>query len=399
MIQKGHSIVYDVSRGRFVHDSCARVLPRPRPHRLRSEVSSVSGPPTLPFGLKPKTAVTYNGEWERYVRFARSRGFEFIPGEHVPWDLALLWDYLRFRAASCKPQTVVSGLSALAHFGARFGHLLATSKHDSDSVTYRRLSMLKRQLAIDFHDLHGGVLYGPNRCTPLGRRDVSLLLSAFGVNDKASFLRLQRRERHHLAITVMQHSAAMRFGHFPARAYVWQQFIAENGCYRLMTDWHRYSGRHRYCLRFEQSPASRARWYRLRDTQGVVVADVSAATIMSWHFEQLRLSGEHTVFAPSSSGVSTRLERQQWLRQALLQALPLSETRARAMVEHVTPHSFRPGLAGDLLEEGMSLDAIASECRWHGRRIVRMYAERESLSAVRRTDGFRTIGHYQTRRF
>ena len=97
------------------------------------------------------------------------------------------------------------------------------------------------------------------------------------------------------------------------------------------------------------------------------------------------------MFAPSATELTTRADRQAWLRQALLRALPAEEVRARAMVQFVTPHSFRPGLAGDMLEDGMSLDGIATECRWHGRRIVRIYAERDSLSSARRTDGFRRI--------
>ena len=75
----------------------------------------------------------------------------------------------------------------------------------------------------------------------------------------------------------MQHTAAMRYGHFPARAYVRSQFREDAAGFRLLTDWHRYAGRHRYCLRFDMTPAARFRWYRLVDTSGEVVADVSAA--------------------------------------------------------------------------------------------------------------------------
>ena len=71
--------------------------------------------------------------------------------------------------------------------------------------------------------------------------------------------------------------------------------------------------------------------------------------------------------------------------------MPTNEIRAIAMLDNVTPHSFRPGLAGDLLADGNTLDAIAVECRWHGARIVRMYAERMALSAARRGNGFRRI--------
>ena len=142
---------------------------------------------------------------------------------------------------------------------------------------------------------------------------MSLLFAAFAVTDEQSFLRLPRRDRHHLAITPMQHSAAMRFGHFPARAYTWKQFRqgSRDASFRLMTDCHRYSGRHRYCLRFDAVPAARSRWYRLRNADGEVVTDVSAATVMSWHFRQLKGAGEQTVFAPSGTAPNTRQDRQE----------------------------------------------------------------------------------------
>lgn len=97
------------------------------------------------------------------------------------------------------------------------------------------------------------------------------------------------------------------------------------------------------------------------------------------------------MFAPIVDGEFTRADRQAWLRRSLLAALPLSEARARAMVAHVTPHSFRPGLAGDLLQEGEGLESIMVQCRWHGQRVVRIYAERTSLSMTRRSDEFRFI--------
>ena len=61
------------------------------------------------------------------------------------------------------------------------------------------------------------------------------------------------------------------------------------------------------------------------------------------------------------------------------------------MVSEVTPHSFRPGLAGDLLAEGMQLAAIAVECRWQDVRNVRMYAERTALGDVLKKSKFCVI--------
>ena len=95
------------------------------------------------------------------------------------------------------------------------------------------------------------------------------------------------------------------------------------------------------------------------------------------------------MFAPEVDALPSRVGRQAWLRAALLAALPDRDTRARDMVSDVTPHSFRPGLAGDLLREGMLPQAIAVECRWADIRNVRLYGERLPLCAARRSPAFR----------
>ena len=61
------------------------------------------------------------------------------------------------------------------------------------------------------------------------------------------------------------------------------------------------------------------------------------------------------------------------------------------MISEVTPHSFRPGVAGDLLAEGKQFGEIAVECRWQGVRNVRMYAERMSLGDARMSTAFRKV--------
>ena len=389
-MSKGAQIRYDVGAGKFVHASCARVQRVP----VVPTVPAGNGrSPRLPPGLKTKTLEGYTSEWSRYAALARRQGHSDIPGRDGPWDMELLWQYMSFRGRTCKPQTVTAGLSALSYFGVRFNQLLATSRHDSDSLMYRQISLLKQQLAIDYNERCGGVLYGPNRCTPVGHRTVSLILSAFAVKDRRSFLRLSRSNRHHVALMVMQHSAAMRFGHFPARGYRLRQFKVDDrlGDITIVTDWHRYAGRRRYRLHFPAVPEEMCRWYAIRDQQGEVLTHLSAATILRWHFDQIRSAQEQQVFAPTPGGDVSRADRQRWLRGVLLAALPLQDESARAMVQEVTPHSFRPGMAADYLREGWQLDAIAIRCRWQGTRNARMYAERMLLADARRDTSFRSL--------
>ena len=342
---------------------------------------------TIPHGVSAQTVDTYAQVWDRYVAFARSRGFSSrIPGKHLPWDMELLWAFMQFRACTCKPATVISNISALAHFGWRAKFILPTSRTDGDPVGYREITAMKKQLKLDFRAAHGDLAaaFGPERCCPLGNAEVCLILTALRIFDRSSFRRLSRYSRHHVVASVMQHSHGMRFGHFIARMYTRAMFIWSqvNREFSLVTDWHRYSGRHRYVLRFRLQPELPARVYTLK--RGNREVHISAAMIMQWHFADLKACGEHVVFCPRGPGiVPLRSERQRWLRLVLLAALPRDEVKARAQVEDVTPHSWRPGFAGDLLAAGMPIAGIQLLCRWLSERTAKMYAERPSLSSFR----------------
>ena len=389
-----HLIQFDEELGSFVHESCRKArAPIIRAH-IRQQTQH-QDEWVVPHGLKQRTIDVYAREWSRYLEFAESHGFSVIPGRDALWVHSLVWRFVCQRATACKPSTLNSIFSALAHFGAQSGHLLSTSRFDSDSLTYRVIVMMKKQLSLDHKEAFGGdpELYGPNRCVPLGQRSISTLLSAFRVHNEPSFLQLDRADRHNLFGCVMQHTAAMRFGHFPSRAYTIDDFEVDpvDNSIRLVTDWHRYSGRRRYCLLFAAFPEHASQWYDIYSQRGHVIDRVAAATIMHWHFRALRASGERTVFAPDADAAASRDARQKWLRVKLLATTPLNEIRAREMIAEVTPHSFRPGLAGNLLAEGVPLKQITVICRWSGVGIAKIYADRRPLAAYRSSTSFRLL--------
>ena len=374
----GHSIRYDSRADAYVHSDCT-VFERLVSTNQQLAERSVRG---IPHGLKPKTVATYTVEWERYERFVTRRGLGAVPGKHVPWDLALVAEFMEWRSRTCKPSTLARTFSILAHFGALFGFLLPNSRDDNDSLGYRRLRNIKKQLAID-HVRTSGEVLAPTRCTPLARDGLEMIFQTLGVTSRRTFERLPRRHRHNLICSVMQHSKAMRYGHFLFRSYTWQQFSSNvnDGSMSLLTDWHRYSGRSKYCLRFQAFPQQDFLWYKLKDAGGNVVDKVAAATVMQWHFDMLKRSNENQVFAPVPGKILSHADRKAWLCEVLLAALPPDEREARALIKFVTPHSFRPGLAGDMRRAGLRLEDIALECRWHGMRNARMYSERTPLTA------------------
>ena len=187
----------------------------------------------------------------------------------------------------------------------------------------------------------------------------------------------------------------MRFGGFAARNYTLESFtIDAEGSIRLITDYARYSGLRQFAIEFAASPRFEDMWYNIYAPSGALIDSYPAATLLHWHFRRLQRDGEQRVFAPVAGEHCSRDDRQAWIRDTLLAALPISEREARAAVEDVTPHSFRAGLAGDLYRAGVSLQRIRSICRWNTPRVVLIYAERPCLSASRLTEGFRLIERF-----
>ena len=394
MIRPGNWIKFVPGKHRAVHASCVRI----QRAVVRTAQSNDAVDSELPHGQKSGTMRTYLRVWHAYLTFARDQGYGGrIPGMRCAWDLVLLWKFMQHRARRCKTTTVVSALSALAHMGAMFNHLLATSRYDSDSLMYRKICKMRRQLKIDYALAHNelATAYGPDQCCPLAKGDVSLILSGFSVRSFSYFRKLSRYNRHHVVASVLQHSQGLRFGHFPARMYTWQAFVwsATKREFHLVTDWHRYSGTHRYHLHFPTRTDQLEIRYEVRSVRGKLLATLTPGIVLQWHFSMLRSEREEIVFDPMGKGEPpSRVDRQRWLRDVLLSVLPRSERRARAQVQSVTPHSFRPGLAGDLLSAGVPLSQIMQRCRWLSRRVAKMYAERPSLQALRVSSAFELLG-------
>ena len=347
----------------------------------------------LPSGLKPKTMDSYMLEWGRYTRFAeRLWSPEVIPGRDEEWNPFLLWKYLVFRSQTCKPSSVYSVLSALSHCGILHGFVLPTSKFDGKALFYRQISNMKREIALRYRMRNHtkGAVHDVRRATPVGAQSVSLLLSYFRVYDEASFLRLPREHRHNVVISMMQHTCGMRFGHFLWRNYRVSAFTKDmHGTFRLVTDWHRYSGQRSYCLEFGHVPRWPCLRYAVFDAAGTHRASLVTAQVMKWHFDQLESVGESYVFAPELGATLSRARRKLWLQQTLLAALHTNEDAVRHLVALVSPHAFRAGLAGDLLRAGVAPQTIAIWCRWWSMRAMRLYADRQELCLSRTAVGCR----------
>ena len=376
-----------------MHASCRRT--QDLAIRSAHPIGSVSAACKLPHGLRPDTENSYRAEWSRYLRFASRLGFApDVPGRDSPWLPFLLWRFLLFRSKKCKPSTVFGVLSALAHFGHYYRHILPTRKEDGDPLLHRDIANMKREISLYYCSKKGlkGLTYDVQHSTPLGKAAVELILSAFQVHSEQSFRRLAREDRFHVVASVMQHTKGLRFGHFLWRDYSIDSFVlGADGTYRLSTDWHRYQGQRRYVLEFSSQPRWNCLRYDVHRLDGSIAATWTAADVLRWHFAMLSECGERLLFRPKLGEQPTRQDRKAWLQQTLLAALPLDEVDARKMVDDVTPHAWRAGIAGDLTKAEVAWNMIALWCRWHSMRAMRMYASRPALSSARRSKRFRII--------
>ena len=397
LIHLGNFIAWDKQQRAYVHRSCAAALrPVVAAAAANARTDNATAPAGMrakaPPGLRAKSLASYRKEWHRYCDWVESR-LSAVPGRDVPWDVDVLYNYMLMRSETCAPSTLTSCFTQLAHFGVDFGFILPNSKHDGgDPVLRKGVQRIKKQLNIDYADkaAQRGETITVHHCTALGNGAVSLILSTLQVRSESAFNQLSRVDRFNVAISPLMHTAGMRFGHFLYRSYSVHSFVrGRGGSFHLVTDWSRFQEGTKFCLQFPAAPRYQCQRYVVAGVRGAPNVTVTAAEVMRWHFARLHRDGEASVFAPVRGERPKYEDRKQWLRATLRAALPTSEVAALALVDDVSPHSFRSGAASDLLREGVSIQMIASICRWHAVKAIRLYAERPTLSMSRSTNGFR----------
>ena len=406
IINIGAPIRRDYTSRKFVHASCVKVLRRVSSVGVVGAAVVAGAAPVdgaaaavqrLPPGLKPRSLEAYRAEFNTYVGWV-TKFQSVVPGRDSPWDATLLWRYLQFRSERCKVSTLMSAISMLAYFSPETGHVLPNDKCDGNPQLRRALDRIKKQLKIDAAQevADESFIKSVQRSTPLDKGAVELALATLQVTSEERFARLNRVDRHNVVLTAVQHTAGMRFGHFLARQYTDASFRKDaDGSRHLISDWGRFPSVRRFCLDFLARPRYACQVYIVRNVDGSVAATLTAAMLLQWHFRLVHAEEDTLLFEPVKGEEPVRLDRQQWLRNVLLGALPLHEKEAREAIRRVTPHSFRSGLAGDLLRADVPLIKIAAICRWsvHNTKTIRMYAERSSFSATRTCRSFRLRRH------
>ena len=96
------------------------------------------------------------------------------------------------------------------------------------------------------------------------------------------------------------------------------------------------------------------------------------------------------MFSPTGVKCPTQAEFQAWLRLSFKTLLQGPRAEVQALVNAITPHSFRAGLASDLEREGVPRRVIMKRGRWNSAKAMEQYA-RDGLAQRLRSCSFNKI--------
>ena len=326
------------------------------------------------YGLEEKTANKYKKEWKMYLKFASMSGARLIPGRDKQWSIKVVKKYLEWRSKSNNVRSLSQIKCMLKHCGLCYNFLLPTAKGEGQSRLRLQLSMItkdagkkaKKKMALV------GESTAPRRSLALGKVAVSLLFSAYNAVSKNTFARLSREVRHNLAMSVCMHTGCMRFELVrqlrKRGSFRWSE---PDQCWRLASDWHKMRRRmDTYTVEFPTFPTFASMSYKVYASDGSVRRSFTAAQVLQWHMEGEKSKQARDLFAPEDESSSSF---QKWLRASFKALLAEDAKEVIALVDAITPHSFRAGIAGDLDRENVPRARIKKVGRWESDRAMEQY--------------------------
>lgn len=326
------------------------------------------------YGLEKNTRMKYKKEWDMYINFTLRSGAKIIPGRDVPWRIKEMKAYLEWRARSNNVRSLAQIKSKLKHCGLCYNHLLPTAKGEGPSRLKLQLAMvskevgrkMKRRLASQ------GKSAAPKRSLALGKVAISLLFSAYNAGTQSSFKKLSRDVRHHLVTCACMHTGCMRYEMIRQMRKKGEfRWSGPDKCWRLVADWHKMRRRvDTYAIDFPANTRFAAMKYAIYASNGAIEDTFNAAQVLRWQMQEEKSAKARDVFAPENT---TAGSFQKWLRNSFKALLAEDEEEVAALVEAMTPHSFRAGMAGDLERENVSRNRIKKIGRWTSDRAMEQY--------------------------
>lgn len=328
-------------------------------------------------GLQKKTVARYKQEWELYVKFCKRKGYKRVPGRDCRWSIETVRPYLQWRARTNNARSIWQIKSKLKHCGLCHDYLLPTARGEAPAKLRLQLAMISKEINKREQDLKkkAGMPTGPKRSLALGKVAVGMLFSAYGATTRKGFRSLPREVKHYLAMCVCMHTGCMRFQLirelFKKGKFRWSQAGRQ---YMIASDWDKMKRRTgHYTVKFAMEPKFAAMKYAVYGTKGEVVRTFTAARVLRWHIAEVGTHEAKNLFAPDFGEAPSSRKFKAWLRSSFRALLTGESRMVEAMVEAITPHSFRAGLASDLEREDVPRSTTKKLGRWSSTRAMEQY--------------------------
>ena len=160
--------------------------------------------------------------------------------------------------------------------------------------------------------------------------------------------------------------------------------------FKMTSDWRKMKRKGSFTLSFPEHSRFESLKYKWYSQDGEERGSFTSATILRWQQRAMREHGEKTWFSPTGTTEPTQAQFQAWLRLSFAMLLMLPTEERNALVNAITPHSFRAGLASDMEREGVPRPIIMKHGRWTSPKAMTQYA-RDGLGQRLRAYSFRVI--------
>ena len=345
-------------------------------------------------GIEKETATKYRKEWQMYIRFCNARGKKQVPGRDVRWSIETVEPYLRWRAQTNNANSIAQIKSALKHCGICYDHLLPTAKGEGPTKLRLQLAMIAKEIAKmkRKRKIRAGIPTGPKRALALGQVGIGLLFSAYAATKRKGFSRLPVAVRHNLVISICMHTGCLRFKMvrelYKHARLRWSQ---PSRCFMMESDWNKMRRPvGQYTIKFPQHPRYHAMQYRAYNVDGASTHYFTAEAVLRWHVAMTGSTQVNKLFTPVFGEEPSSRDFKKWLRASFGALLVGTKTEVARLIQAITPHSFRAGMAGDLEREDIPRSTIKKLGRWHSERAMEQYM-RDGLAQKLSSTQYRQI--------
>ena len=343
--------------------------------------------------LEPETAETYKSEWELYTSFCQRIGEHQVPGRDKPWRIDVVSRYLWWQQNCNSWRTLAGVKSKLKHCGLCHGYLLPTAERDGSTKMRLQLAMVtqvikKKQIK---KKKAAGKSTAVKRSLALGRVAVGLSFSAHGAASARGFKKQSDEIQAMLTRCVSMSTGGMRFR---LLRELWKdsslRWSSVDNTYRFGNDWRKMKRGGPYTISFPSKPKFSSMIYPRFSTDGRQIDTFTAADVLGWRAKQVGSMKARRLFSSKGAGEPVRSDFQKFIRQTFKSLLVGNRKEIAKLVQEMTPHSFRAGMASDMHRAGVPVKTIMKQGRWESERAMSQYI-RDGLGQQIRSAEYRRI--------